>query len=69
MRKPKFIRDMEKDQAFCKRIVGDLLELEEGLTEWEIDFLESLSSQLEEGRTLTERQKEVLDRVYEDRVC
>lgn len=32
----------------------------EGLTQWEVDFIESLTEQLLDGKTLTEAQKRVL---------
>lgn len=37
----------------------------ESLSTWETDFLESILEQLQEGRELSERQEDVLDRIYE----
>lgn len=37
------------------------------LTPWEDDFVESLVQQREAGRRLTERQAEILERIYTDR--
>jgi hypothetical protein len=34
-------------------------------TEWERDFIASLARQVELGRTLTEKQKETLERIWE----
>jgi hypothetical protein len=34
-------------------------------TEWERDFIASLARQVEQGRTLTEKQKETLERIWE----
>lgn len=34
------------------------------LTEWEVNFIDSLSNQLGKGRGLTERQIETLDRLW-----
>ena len=33
-------------------------------TEWEYDFMESITEQFEERGTLTEKQQEVLGRIY-----
>lgn len=34
------------------------------LTKWEQDFIASLTEQFDAGRTLTERQLEILERIY-----
>ena len=49
----------------------DLKELDdhgEGLTQWEIDLVESLMQQLRAGRTLTESQRAKLDEIREARL-
>lgn len=49
----------------------DLQELDEhgeGLTEFEISFVESLTKQLREGRMATEKQRETLARIREERL-
>jgi hypothetical protein len=38
------------------------------LSKWEEDFLMSLSDQLDRRGTLSERQEEILDRVYTNKV-
>lgn len=40
----------------------------EGLTQWEIDFIDSLHGYLRAGRILTEKQREALDRIRENRL-
>lgn len=45
--------------------LGDLMKLEEGLTAWEITFIESLHAQ---EFPLTERQIDVIYKLY-DRLC
>jgi hypothetical protein len=48
--------------------VEAILELEDGLTEWEIAFAEDLArrdDELDGGYDLSERQEEVLTRIYE----
>ena len=45
--------------------LADLMALEEGLTAWEIEFIESVHAQ---EYALTERQIDVIYRIY-DRLC
>lgn len=42
-------------------------EASEKLTSWEIDFTQSLSSRLNAGSNLTERQAEILERIYSEK--
>jgi hypothetical protein len=44
-----------------------LLELEEGLTEWELEFIENLDSNWRE-KGLSDKQRDTLERIY-DRLC
>jgi hypothetical protein len=37
------------------------------LTKWELDFVESIIDQLEKGRYLSERQAEILERIYAEK--
>lgn len=49
----------------------DLTELDrrgEGLTQWEVDFVESLTQQLLEGRKLSDRQASRLEEIREARL-
>jgi len=39
----------------------------ERLTKWEQDFIESVSEQFDAGRDLSERQREILERIYADK--
>lgn len=47
-------------------LLNDLLDLEDGLTEWEVEFLEDLAK--DEDRTLTPRQKAKLEQIGEERL-
>lgn len=47
---------MTKDE---KNVVSDLLELEEGLSDWEIDFLDNLYNNFAD-RELSPKQRDVL---------
>lgn len=40
----------------------------EGLTPYEVDFVESLTKQLRAGRMLSEKQRETLDKIREQRL-
>lgn len=49
----------------------DLQELDEhgeGLTPWEIELVESLTKRLRTGGLLTDKQRETLDRIREERL-
>jgi len=49
----------------------DLEELDangNGLTEWEINFVESLTKQLQRGGYLSVKQREILDRIRDEKL-
>lgn len=48
-------------------MIEDCEKRESRLTEWEVEFIASIRSQLENDRPLTEKQTETLDRIW-DRV-
>lgn len=37
------------------------------LTKWELDFMESITEQFEERNSLSDRQEEILERIYTDK--
>jgi len=37
------------------------------LTDWEQDFIESVESQSDEGKVLTNRQMEILEKIYKEK--
>ena len=45
-----------------------LLELDHGLTRWEVEFIESLVKQLEAGVVISVRQRKKLHSIYEERL-
>jgi hypothetical protein len=49
--------DTERSDALCA--------IDGGLTAWEIDFVESITRQVEAGRCLSEKQRELADRLLE----
>ena len=55
-----------KDQGSYKQVCA-LLDLDRGLTDWEVGFIESIVEHLERGSLLTEKQKNKLEDI-QDRV-
>jgi hypothetical protein len=47
------------------RMLNNILNIEEGLTDWEIQFIESLNKSREEP--LSEKQDKILTRIYEEK--
>jgi len=47
------------------RMLDDCVKRQSKLSEWEITFVDSLTLQIERGRTPTAKQIEVLDRIWE----
>ncbi len=47
-----------------EQMVADCEARESRLTEWEADFIQSLRERIDAGRGLTDRQAEMLDRVW-----
>jgi len=45
-----------------------LEDVQSDLSDWEADFISSLQDQLDNDRTLTDRQVQKLDEIYEQRV-
>lgn len=42
-------------------------EAQDKLSEWETNFVNSIENQLDMGRTLSQRQAEILERIYADK--
>lgn len=47
------------------RLVEDCEKRESRMTEWEIGFISSIRSRLEDDRPLTDKQTETLDKIWE----
>ena len=58
---------MEKNPEVHKMWVKRALEDGKGLTSWEANFLVSIETQLEKGKELSEKQVEILERIYADK--
>lgn len=50
------------------KMLNELLALDEGLTDWEVGFIESLDAARGMGFTFTERQRVKLRQVWNDRL-
>lgn len=68
----RFVSDAESDMTTAKvwtdeyaKMLDDCEERESRMTEWESDFCDSLSSQIDRGRVPTDKQIETLDRIWE----
>ena len=48
-----------------QQMVDDCEKRESKLTDWERTFVDSISDQLTKGRRLSEKQAELLDRIWE----
>lgn len=47
-----------------KQMVADCIARESRLSDWERGFIESIGERIDRGQTLTEKQAETLDRVW-----
>ena len=52
----------------CIRCATQILEEDAAATKWESDFLESIIHQMESGRKPSEKQEEILERIYNERI-
>jgi hypothetical protein len=50
-----------------QELIERLLAIEDGLTAWELDFIESLDGWLEENEELTDKQREVAERILDEK--
>jgi len=48
-----------------KTMIADCKKRESKLTDWDIDFINSLSKQLDNGRVFSQKQIEKLDQIWE----
>jgi hypothetical protein len=62
-----FSGDGQRRMDEWREQVDEIEQLGKGLTNWELQFIESISDQLTGGRPLTERQAEVLDKIYTEK--
>lgn len=57
-----------QEGGYWLREVQDLLDLEEGLNDWEVDFIKSINTQVKEGNGLNDNQIAKIDEIW-DKHC
>lgn len=57
-------RDKETIQRWIDAIQD---EASDKLTPWETDFIDSIATQVSLGRTLTQKQEEIVERIYAEK--
>ncbi len=62
-----FSPDGQRKMDQWREVVEDIEQRGHGLTSWELQFVESISDQLTQGRPLTERQAEILDKIADEK--
>ena len=58
------MRSEEVGELENEDLIEALCEIEEGLTEWEVEFVDSISKQNYE---LTTRQREIAERIFDEK--
>lgn len=48
-----------------RELVADCINRQSKMTDWEVNFIASLDEQLDQGKSLSERQTEILERIWE----
>jgi hypothetical protein len=56
-------------KSVIEQMLADLETPSKDLTKWEEDFLESIADQFQERGTLSERQYEILSRIYSEKTA
>ena len=62
-----FSGDGQKRMDEWREQVDHIEQFGHGLTAWELSFTESVSDQLSQGRPLTERQAEILEKIWSEK--
>ena len=57
-------QSIEVYRSWCEVILD---EASDGLSDWETSFIESIGGQLNNNRQLTQRQAEILERIYSEK--
>jgi hypothetical protein len=58
---------MTKDPEVIERWITLVNEEGRGLNKWEQDFMESITDRFERSRFITDRQEEILERIYSEK--
>ncbi len=60
-------RDHYKKVARIRSLVDDLLDIDQGLTDWEVNFAESVSRQFDERGTLSQKQLATVEKILAEK--
>lgn len=58
---------MTKDPKIIEDWISCINDQGKGLTKWELDFMESVSEQFLEKNWISNKQEEILERIYADK--
>jgi len=61
-------QEVTEESTIIELMFQELFSLEEGLSEWEMTFLDSAYESFKKFKGLTPKQKSKLDEIYEDRI-
>jgi hypothetical protein len=67
---PRIIKNLwevDVDLSERKHLIDEINETGVGLTQWEVGFMESATEQVDEGGSLSVRQEEILQEIYDKR--
>lgn len=59
---------MTKDSKVIEEWIRTINEKGENLNKWEQDFVESITEQFEQKKWISDKQEDILERIYSDRV-
>ena len=59
---------MTKEQDTAHEMLQELLEVEGGMTPWEVSFIDDIDKRTRHNKTLSPKQIEMIKRIYTDRV-
>lgn len=60
---------MTKDKQVIEQWISVIQEEGHGLTNWEADFVESVAEQFAERQSISDRQEEILERIYAEKTA
>ena len=59
---------MSNAQEVAHEMLEELLEVEGGMTPWEVSFIDDINKRTRHNKTLSPKQIEMIQRIYTDRV-
>jgi len=58
----------QRQKELCRGEIDDLLDLDHGLSPWEVEFIDSIDGQLAERDSLSPKQRKILHKIWK-RLC